>query len=101
DTYFFAKGSKDIGLLARSYRLMRGGLDATWAGAPAALPLKDPYEALILASIVEKETGTAADRPLIASVFVNRLPLGLRLQSDPTVLYGPRPKFDGNLRKAV
>jgi UPF0755 protein len=99
DTYFFAKGSKDIGLLARSYRVMRSRLDDAWAQRAADLPLKDPYQALILASIVEKETGNAADRPLVASVFVNRLRLGMRLQSDPTVIYGLGANFDGNLRK--
>jgi UPF0755 protein len=99
DTYFFAKGSKDIGLLARSVRLMRSRLDDAWARRAEGLPLKDPYEALILASIVEKETGNAVDRPLVASVFVNRLRLGMRLQSDPTVIYGLGANFDGNLRK--
>ena len=99
DTYFFARGSKDIGLLSRGYRLMRSRLDVAWARRAEDLPLKDPYEALILASIVEKETGNAADRPLIASVFVNRLRLGMRLQSDPTVIYGLGADFDGNLHK--
>ena len=100
DTYFFARGSKDVGLLARGYRLMRARLDDAWARRADDLPLKDPYEALILASIVEKETGNAADRPLVASVFVNRLRLGMRLQSDPTVIYGLGADFDGNLRKS-
>jgi len=99
ETYFFATGTKDVELLARGYRLMRSRLDDAWAKRVEDLPLKDPYEALILASIVEKETGNAADRPLVASVFVNRLRLGMRLQSDPTVIYGLGAKFDGNLRK--
>jgi len=99
DTYFFASGTRDLELLTRGYRLMRSRLDDAWAKRVEDLPLKDPYEALILASIVEKETGNAADRPLIASVFVNRLRLGMRLQSDPTVIYGLGAKFDGNLRK--
>jgi len=99
DTYFFAAGSSDLALLTRAHRLMRARLDDAWARRASELPLRDPYEALILASIVEKETGRAADRPLIASVFVNRLRLGMRLQSDPTVIYGLGAKFDGNLRK--
>ena len=99
ETYFFAKGSKDTELLARGYRLMRSRLDGAWARRAEDLPLKEPYEALILASIVEKETGNAADRPLIASVFVNRLRLGMRLQSDPTVVYGLGANFEGSLRK--
>jgi UPF0755 protein len=99
ETYFFATGSSDLALLARAHRLMRARLDAAWAGRASDSPLRSPYEALILASIVEKETGRAADRPLIASVFVNRLRLGMRLQSDPTVIYGLGARFDGNLRK--
>jgi UPF0755 protein len=99
DTYFFARGSRDIGLLVRGYRLMRSRLDDAWAQRAEDLPFKDPYDALILASIVEKETGNAVDRPLIASVFVNRLRLGMRLQADPTVIYGLGANFDGNLHK--
>jgi UPF0755 protein len=99
DTYFFAAGSPDIAVLARAHRLMRSRLDAAWAKRAPDLPLRTPYEALILASIVEKETGREADRPLIASVFVNRLRRGMRLQTDPTVIYGLGPAFDGNLRK--
>ncbi len=99
ETYFFAAGSSDVSLLARAHKLMRTRLDAAWAKRAADLPLKDPYEALILASIVEKETGDPADRPLIASVLVNRLRLGMRLQADATVIYGLGPQFDGNLRK--
>ena len=78
---------------------MRQRLDAAWARRAADSPLKDPYSALILASIVEKETARASDRPLVASVLVNRLRLGMRLQSDPTVIYGLGARFDGNLRK--
>ncbi len=99
DTYFFAAGSPDLALLVRAHRLMRQRLDAAWARRAGDSPLKDPYAALILASIVEKETARPADRPLIASVFVNRLRLGMRLQSDPTVIYGLGARFDGNLRK--
>jgi UPF0755 protein len=99
DTYFFVAGSTDEALLARAHRLMRTRLDAAWSTRSADLPLKDPYEALILASIVEKETGRPADRPLIASVFVNRLQLGMRLQTDPTVIYGLGERFDGTLKK--
>ena len=99
DTYFFAAGSSDLALLTRAHRLMRARLDDAWARRASELPLRDPYEALILASMVEKETGRAGDRPLIASVFVNRLRLGMRLQSDPTVIYGLGAKFDGNLRR--
>jgi len=99
DTYFFAAGSADAALLGRAYSLMRARLDAAWAKRAPDLPLRDPYEALILASIVEKETGRPADRPLIASVFVNRLRIGMRLQTDPTVIYGMGARFDGNLRK--
>jgi UPF0755 protein len=99
DTYFFAAGSTDVAVLARAHRLMRSRLDAAWANRAADLPLPGPYEALILASIVEKETGSAADRPLVASVFVNRLRRGMRLQTDPTVIYGLGAAFDGNLRK--
>jgi UPF0755 protein len=99
DTYFFAAGSSDLALLARAHRLMRERLDAAWAKRAPDLPFKDPYEALILASIVEKETGRQADRPLIASVFVNRLKAGMRLQTDPAVIYGMGTRFDGILHK--
>ncbi len=99
DTYFFAAGSTDVSILSRAYRTMQQRLDAAWVARASGLPLSSPYEALILASIVEKETGRAADRPLIASVLINRLQRGMRLQADPTVIYGLGAHFDGNLTK--
>jgi UPF0755 protein len=99
DTYFFAAGATDVSLLKRAHRAMRERLDAAWANRAPGLPLGSPYEALVLASIVEKETGHAADRPLIASVLENRLQHGMRLQADPTVIYGIGERFDGNLTR--
>ena len=99
DTYYFVRGNSDIAILRRAYRTMQSNLNTAWAGRSANLPLADAYQALILASIVEKETGREGDRTTIASVFVNRLRLGMRLQTDPTVIYGLGEKFDGNLRK--
>ncbi len=99
DTYFFARNSTDASLLKRAWRLLDTRLAAGWAARASDLPLATPYEALILASIVEKETGRRADRPLVASVFVNRLRAGMPLQTDPTVIYGMHDAFDGDLRK--
>ena len=99
DTYFFATGTPDLIVLKRAQRLLQQRLDASWAKRAPGLPLATPYEALILASIVEKETGRAAERGNVASVFVNRLRQGMRLQTDPTVIYGLGAAFDGNLRK--
>ena len=99
DTYFLATGSSDLALLKRAYRSLHQRLDAAWARRAPDLPFATPYEALVLASIVEKETGHADDRPLIASVLVNRLRRGMRLQTDPAVIYGMGARFDGNLRK--
>jgi UPF0755 protein len=99
DTYFFASGSSDAAILRRAHRMLAERLDAAWAKRSPDVPLKTPYEALILASIVEKETGRPADRPLVASVLVNRLRAGMKLQNDPTVIYGLGSAFDGNLRK--
>ena len=99
DTYFFAAGSSDLNLLRRAHDAMKARLAAAWAKRADGLPLATPDEALILASIVEKETGRPVDRPLIASVFINRLKRGMRLQTDPTVIYGMGDKFDGNLRR--
>jgi UPF0755 protein len=99
DTYTYSKNSTDLALLQRAMRAMDKKLEAAWAARAADLPLKSADEALILASIVEKETGAAKDRAEIAAVFVNRLRAGMPLQTDPTVIYGMGPRFDGNLRK--
>lgn len=99
DTYLFAKGSSDLDIFKRSYRQMDMILFAEWQGRETSLPYKSPYEALIMASIVEKETGKSQDRTQVASVFLNRLRKGMLLQTDPTVIYGLGEKFDGNLRK--
>ena len=100
DTYRFDKRSEDLEVLQRALSAMQKQLNTVWQSRDANLPLKSPYELLILASIVEKETGTAADRTQIAGVFINRLRKGMRLQTDPTVIYGLGERFDGNLRKA-
>ncbi|MCX8520836.1 MAG: endolytic transglycosylase MltG, partial [Rhodoferax sp.] len=100
DTYTYAKGSSDLAVLQRAARAMDKKLQAAWAQRVPGLPLRSPEEALTLASIVEKETGRPGDRAMIASVFCNRLRLGIRLQTDPTVIYGLGEGFDGNLRKA-
>ena len=99
DTYLFDKQSSDLDLMARAVRAMERQLAAAWAGRADGLPYRSPYEALIMASIIEKETGREADRELIAAVFVNRLRLGMPLQTDPTVIYGLGEAFDGNLHK--
>lgn len=99
DTYFFATGSTDAAILARSKQAMDRRLAAAWEHRASGLPFASADEALIVASIVEKETGRPVDRPLIASVFVNRLRKGMRLQSDPTTIYGMGEKFDGDLRR--
>ncbi|MBK9160281.1 MAG: endolytic transglycosylase MltG [Nitrosomonadales bacterium] len=99
DTYHFAAGSSDLAIFQRAYQAMQQHLRTVWEMREANLPLENPYQALILASIVEKETGAAADRAMIAGVFVNRLRKGMLLQTDPTVIYGIGDKFDGNLRK--
>jgi UPF0755 protein len=99
DTYFVAPGGSAVSLLGAMHRRMKQELATAWEQRAANTPLKSPYEALILASIIEKETGKDSDRPLIGSVFTNRLRIGMRLQTDPTVIYGLGEKFDGNLRK--
>ena len=99
DTYFYAPHTSDLDVLRRAYRLQHDKLLAAWETRAPGLPYRTPYEALIMASIVEKETGAAFERPQIAGVFLNRLKLGMRLQTDPTVIYGLGERFDGNLRK--
>lgn len=99
DTYYFANGVSDMVLYRRAYETMQKHIQESWKNRAPGLPLKSPYEALILASIVEKETGQASDRKMIAGVFINRLRRGMRLQTDPAVIYGMGDKFDGNLRK--
>ncbi len=99
DTYYFVKNSSDINILQRAYRTMQNHLQTAWSARMESLPLETPYEALTLASIIEKETGLESDRTEIAGVFINRLRIGMRLQTDPTVIYGLGDQFDGNLRK--
>jgi UPF0755 protein len=99
DTYLFAKGSSDLRILRRAYDSMQRHLAAEWEARAANAPYKTPYEALIMASIVEKETGRAAEREQIAGALANRLRIGMLLQVDPTVIYGLGEKFDGNLKK--
>jgi UPF0755 protein len=100
DTYLFGKGSSDFAVLRRSYRAMQRHLKEEWeARDTKAVPYRTPYEALIMASIVEKETGQAGERDLIGGVLVNRLRIGMRLQVDPTIIYGLGMSFDGNLKR--
>ena len=99
DTYAYSKGSSDLAVLKRAYRAMQTRLDAAWRERAPDTPLQSADEALILASIVEKETGIGTDRGKVAGVFVNRLRQGMPLQTDPTVIYGLGAAFDGNLHK--
>ncbi|MDM4765165.1 endolytic transglycosylase MltG [Pelomonas sp. SE-A7] len=99
DTYAYSRGVSDLTVLRRAHAALQRRLEAAWEQRDPGLPLKTLDEALILASIVEKETGAAADRAMVASVFINRLKLGMPLQTDPTVIYGLGEAFDGNLRK--
>lgn len=99
DTYRFAPGSSDVDVLKKAHAAMKKRLAEAWEARDPDTPLQSPYEALILASIIEKETGAAAERPLVGSVFVNRLRKPMRLQTDPTVIYGMGAAFDGNIRR--
>lgn len=99
DTYLFAKGASDLQIFKQANATMTARLNDAWALRDAALPYRNPYEALVMASIVEKETGKQADRDMIAGVFVNRLKTGMLLQTDPTVIYGMGENYQGNIRK--
>jgi UPF0755 protein len=99
DTFYFDRGTADIVLLKRSYDIMQSKLAEAWVNRASGLPYKDSYEVLIMASIIEKETGKGSERPMIAGVFLNRLRIGMRLQTDPTVIYGMGDKYDGNIRR--
>jgi len=100
DTYFFPRGTSDIEFLKRSYNAMTEFLDSEWQNRQVGVPYTSPYEALILASIVEKETGLISERKKIAGVFVRRLQTRMRLQSDPTVIYGMGERYKGNIRRS-
>lgn len=99
DTYIFDPDDTDISIYRRASQAMQKQLNIAWEQKEPASPLKTPYELLILASIIEKETGRASDRSMVAAVFINRLNINMLLQTDPTVIYGIGPRFDGNLRK--
>ena len=100
ETYAWVRGDSDLDILRRAHADMATALDEAWAGRAQGLPLKDKEEALVLASIVEKETGIAEERPQIAGVFVRRLKIGMRLQTDPTVIYGMGEAYSGNIRRS-
>lgn len=99
DTYKFAAGSSDLDILRTSYQAMQKKMTEAWQQRASDLPYQSPYDMLIMASIIEKETGRADERPLIASVFINRLRIPMRLQTDPTVIYGMGENYDGNIRR--
>jgi UPF0755 protein len=99
DTYYFDVGSSDLQVYKRAYHAMQKTLGRAWEARSTSAPYADAYQALVMASIIEKETGVPDERPQIAAVFVNRLRIGMRLQTDPTVIYGLGADFDGNLRK--
>lgn len=99
DTYVFVPGSSDFDLLRRAYHAQMQMLDVMWKDRDPQLPLDSPYQALVLASIIEKETGHSADRDRVSGVFINRLRLGMPLQTDPTVIYGMGERYEGRIRK--
>ncbi len=100
DTYLFARGTSDVAVLRRAYRAMQRHLADEWGKRDQNVPYRSPYEALIMASIIEKETGKAGERDQIGGVLANRLRIGMRLQVDPTIIYGLGSAFDGNLKRS-
>ncbi|MBL7249020.1 endolytic transglycosylase MltG [Alloalcanivorax sp. C16-2] len=100
ETYFYTRGTSDLDLLRRALRRQQGILDEAWLSRDEDLPYDDPYQALIMASIIEKETAVPDERGRIAGVFINRLRRGMRLQTDPTVIYGMGEDYDGNIRRS-
>lgn len=100
ETYFYTRGTSDLTLLRRALERQEALLEEAWSQRDDDLPIDSPYEALILASIIEKETGVPDERPEIAGVFTNRLRKGMRLQTDPTVIYGMGEAYDGNIRRS-
>ncbi|UDM15460.1 endolytic transglycosylase MltG [Vogesella sp. XCS3] len=99
-TYFYTPGSSDLDVYRRAYQSMQQQLQTVWEARAADLPYTTPYELLTMASLIEKETAHEADRPMVASVFVNRLKIGMRLQTDPSVIYGMGARYNGNIAKA-
>ena len=98
-TYYFQKGDSDFDVLEQAFKRQQALLEEIWAERADDVEVKSPYQLLIMASIIEKETGAAHERPTISGVFNNRLRIGMKLQTDPTVIYGMGDRYDGNIRR--